>query len=64
MPCGPTGCFPSNADGWTRFDCTFDNFDDALRAVMSLGAQVQVIAPEDLRHAVMHNAETMAGLYS
>lgn len=55
---------PPDADGWTTIDCLFDNFDDALRAVLSLGAQIRVVAPDDLREAVIEYAAAMARLYS
>lgn len=52
------------ADGRTRCRVTFDTFEDAYDDLVRLGAEVEVLEPEELRTRLAATAGAMLGLYA
>ncbi len=55
---------PPDEDGCVVLDLTFDSFEAARGAVMSLGAGAEVLAPEELRAGVLDLASDLLDLYT
>lgn len=51
-------------DGWLVINFTFERRDEALARVLSLGSAVEVISPENLREAILTNADQTITLYA
>jgi predicted DNA-binding transcriptional regulator YafY len=53
----------TDSDGWIEASFRLRTVDGAVLDLLPLGAQVEVVAPDDLRHAVATRAHAMAALY-
>jgi predicted DNA-binding transcriptional regulator YafY len=54
---------PCNPDGWVRAEAPIESIDLAKRQLLSLGAEVKVIAPQALREAIADEARAVAARY-
>ena len=54
---------PAEADGWARVELTYESMHEACQFVLSFGANMLVLAPDDLREAVAQMARDVARLY-
>lgn len=52
-----------DADGWIKARFGFDSIDSAAIDVLALGAEIEVLAPADLRNRVISTAEIVAAMY-
>jgi predicted DNA-binding transcriptional regulator YafY len=55
---------PPDEGGCVVLDLTFDSFEGARGAIMSLGAGAEVLAPEELRAGVLDLASDLLDLYT
>lgn len=55
---------PPDADGWLTLTLSFESMDMARHNVLSCGAMVEVIEPQELRESVMAFASEIAAFYS
>ena len=55
---------PPDGDGWARVTLLFEDDHSAREFILSYGPQVKVIAPEELRAAVLAAAQATAALYA
>jgi predicted DNA-binding transcriptional regulator YafY len=55
---------PPDAAGWTRLEMQFDDEHVAVEFVLSFGAQVEAVAPPELRAQVIRAAEAIIVLYT
>lgn len=56
-------CDDPGADGWCRCTVAFESLEDAYDDVLLLGADVEVVKPEDLRDQVARNASALSAIY-
>lgn len=53
----------SDANGWRILDYTFERMEEAEYRILGLGASVEVIAPDELRAAVLESAQQIVMQY-
>ncbi|MHC1558691.1 helix-turn-helix transcriptional regulator [Actinomycetospora sp. C-140] len=58
------GSWPTDADGWTRAVIPIESFAHARSELLTLGADVEVLAPAALREQMAGVAAALAGIYS
>jgi predicted DNA-binding transcriptional regulator YafY len=54
---------PTSRPGWNEADLPFETPDYSARQLLRLGADVEVLAPDALRDAVLREARAVAALY-
>ncbi|MEO8953849.1 MAG: YafY family protein [Ktedonobacteraceae bacterium] len=55
---------PPDTDGWIRLSMQFEGEHNACEYVLSLGAQIEVLEPPELREKVVQAAERIVALYA
>ena len=54
---------PADEDGWTRTTIPIESVDHAHHALLQLGADVEVMAPDELRQAIARSARAVVARY-
>lgn len=54
---------PVDESGWTRVSLTFERRDSAARLLLQLGGEIEVIAPAELREALVATARALGAIY-
>jgi predicted DNA-binding transcriptional regulator YafY len=52
-----------DADGWTRVVVPIESIDHGVANLLRLGAEAEVLAPEELRLQIARAVHTLAGIY-
>jgi predicted DNA-binding transcriptional regulator YafY len=55
---------PPDADGWIGLSVQFEVEDEACEYVLSLGPQIEVVEPPELREKVLRLAESVVAFYA
>jgi len=58
------GVDPAGPDGWCRVRIVFETHEEACSSVLGFGDRVEVLAPGDLRDAIVESARSMLVLYA
>ncbi|MDF3300248.1 helix-turn-helix transcriptional regulator [Streptomyces tropicalis] len=54
---------PPDADGWVRAVVPMESVDQAVPVLLSLGPEIEVLAPDELRRRIAERAAAVLGLY-
>ena len=55
---------PPTADGWIELSMQFEVEEEACEYVLSLGPQIEVVEPQELRNKVLRLAESVVAIYA
>jgi len=55
---------PPGADGWMQAEIPIETIDHAVRELLKLGIEVEVLAPSELRNAMRDTAATLTARYA